>query len=55
MSQYLIQQKVLQRGLEQETDGTHLAAIGAIEHESDLFEDTCEFDAEAFTAELHER
>ncbi len=31
---------VLQRVLEQETDGTHLAAIGAIEDESDLFEGT---------------
>ncbi len=31
---------VLQRVFEQETDGTHLAAIGAIEHESDLFEGT---------------
>ena len=31
---------VLQQVLEQETDGTHLAAIGAIEHESDLFEGT---------------
>jgi hypothetical protein len=31
---------VLQQVLEQETDGTHQAAIGAIEHESDLFEGT---------------
>jgi hypothetical protein len=31
---------ILQQVLEQETDGTHLAAIGAIEHESDLFEGT---------------
>jgi hypothetical protein len=31
---------VLQQVLEQETDGTHLAAIGAIEHESDLFKGT---------------
>ena len=31
---------VLQRMLEQETDGIHLADIGAIEHEYDLFEDT---------------
>ncbi len=48
---------MLQRVLEQGTDGTHLAAIGAIEHESDLFEGTGprEFDAEALTAELHER
>ena len=31
---------ILQRVLEQDIDGTQLAAIGAIEHESDLFEGT---------------
>ena len=31
---------ILQQVLEQDIDGTQLAAIGAIEHESDLFEGT---------------
>ncbi len=45
---------VLQQVLEQETDGTHLAAIGAIEH---LISSRVprELYAKALTAELHER